>query len=274
MRSAGESNGVAASRKTCTSRADTKKGLARATSIFIRHWSTVLLAPEPQSYRRPAILIVPRRDFSLCATAGRARLPIFQSTSFAFRIRQERYDLPVARFPVQKALPSTLPSIWNDETPHRLCDRGSGKRRFVALSGLRRRCEYLQAELQGRRQWLPRADFASSGKQRRLQAILQPAIESTICICAADPAYRSEPRDRFQVAYYSPPRIDCRRVPSLMRPFVLGRGKPYFARARPLLRLVASVPVAEDTVRLTYVPPDERRSDNRSGVRRGCATPA
>lgn len=39
-----------------------------------------------------------------------------------------------------------------------------------------------------------------------------------------------------------------------MRPFVLGRGKPYFARARPLLRLVATVPVAEDTVRLTYVP--------------------
>ncbi len=39
-----------------------------------------------------------------------------------------------------------------------------------------------------------------------------------------------------------------------MRPFVLGRGKPYFARARPPLRLVATVPVAEDTVRLTYVP--------------------
>ena len=39
-----------------------------------------------------------------------------------------------------------------------------------------------------------------------------------------------------------------------MRPFVLGRGKPYFARARPPLRLVATVPVSEDTVRLTYVP--------------------
>ena len=39
-----------------------------------------------------------------------------------------------------------------------------------------------------------------------------------------------------------------------MRPFVLGRGKPFFARARPPLRLVATVPVAEDTVRLTYVP--------------------
>jgi dihydrofolate reductase len=39
-----------------------------------------------------------------------------------------------------------------------------------------------------------------------------------------------------------------------MRPFVLGGGKPYFARARPPLRLVATVPVSEDTVRLTYVP--------------------
>jgi dihydrofolate reductase len=39
-----------------------------------------------------------------------------------------------------------------------------------------------------------------------------------------------------------------------MRPFVLGRGKPYFARARPPLRLVATVPLGEDTVSLTYVP--------------------
>jgi dihydrofolate reductase len=39
-----------------------------------------------------------------------------------------------------------------------------------------------------------------------------------------------------------------------MRPFVLGGGKPYFARTRPPLRLVATVPVDEDTVRLTYVP--------------------
>jgi dihydrofolate reductase len=38
------------------------------------------------------------------------------------------------------------------------------------------------------------------------------------------------------------------------RPFVLGRGKPYFAGARPPLRLIASDPVAEDAVRLTYVP--------------------
>ena len=36
--------------------------------------------------------------------------------------------------------------------------------------------------------------------------------------------------------------------------FVLGRGKPYFAGARPPLRLVAADPVGEDAVRLTYVP--------------------
>jgi dihydrofolate reductase len=38
------------------------------------------------------------------------------------------------------------------------------------------------------------------------------------------------------------------------RPFVLGRGKPYFAGARPPLRLVATNPVGEDAVRLTYAP--------------------
>jgi dihydrofolate reductase len=38
------------------------------------------------------------------------------------------------------------------------------------------------------------------------------------------------------------------------RPFVLGGGKPYFARARSPLRLVAADPVGEDAVRLTYVP--------------------
>ena len=38
------------------------------------------------------------------------------------------------------------------------------------------------------------------------------------------------------------------------RPFVLGRGKPYFAGARPPLRLVACDPVGEDAARLTYVP--------------------
>jgi dihydrofolate reductase len=39
-----------------------------------------------------------------------------------------------------------------------------------------------------------------------------------------------------------------------LRPFVLGRGKPYFASATPPLRLVANDLVGEDAVRLTYVP--------------------
>lgn len=38
------------------------------------------------------------------------------------------------------------------------------------------------------------------------------------------------------------------------RPFVLGRGKPYFASARPPLRLVSADLIDEDAVRLTYVP--------------------
>ena len=38
------------------------------------------------------------------------------------------------------------------------------------------------------------------------------------------------------------------------RPLVLGRGDPYFAGARPPLHLVASDPVGEDAIRLTYVP--------------------
>ena len=37
-------------------------------------------------------------------------------------------------------------------------------------------------------------------------------------------------------------------------PFVLGRGKPFFAGPRPPLHLVASDPIGEDTIRLTYVP--------------------
>jgi dihydrofolate reductase len=37
-------------------------------------------------------------------------------------------------------------------------------------------------------------------------------------------------------------------------PFVLCRGKPFFAGPRPPLRLVANDLVGEDTVRLTYVP--------------------
>ena len=38
------------------------------------------------------------------------------------------------------------------------------------------------------------------------------------------------------------------------RPFVLGRGKPYFAGARPPLHLIATERVGEDAVKLTYVP--------------------
>jgi dihydrofolate reductase len=38
------------------------------------------------------------------------------------------------------------------------------------------------------------------------------------------------------------------------RPFVLGRGTPFFAGPRPLLRLVASDLIGEDAIRLTYVP--------------------
>lgn len=38
------------------------------------------------------------------------------------------------------------------------------------------------------------------------------------------------------------------------RPFVLGRGKPFFAGPRPPLRLVSTDRVGEDTVLLTYVP--------------------
>jgi dihydrofolate reductase len=38
------------------------------------------------------------------------------------------------------------------------------------------------------------------------------------------------------------------------RPVVLGSGKPFFAGPRPPLRLVASDPVGEDAIRLTYVP--------------------
>jgi dihydrofolate reductase len=39
-----------------------------------------------------------------------------------------------------------------------------------------------------------------------------------------------------------------------IRPVVLGHGKPFFAGARPPLRLVASDRIGEDTIRLTYVP--------------------
>ena len=39
-----------------------------------------------------------------------------------------------------------------------------------------------------------------------------------------------------------------------LHPVVLGRGTPFFAGPRPPLRLVASDPVDEDVIRLTYVP--------------------
>ncbi len=38
------------------------------------------------------------------------------------------------------------------------------------------------------------------------------------------------------------------------RPYVLGRGKPFFAGPRPPLRLVTSDIISEDAIRLTYVP--------------------
>ena len=38
------------------------------------------------------------------------------------------------------------------------------------------------------------------------------------------------------------------------QPVVLGRGTPFFAGSRPPLRLVASDRIAEDVIRLTYVP--------------------
>ena len=39
-----------------------------------------------------------------------------------------------------------------------------------------------------------------------------------------------------------------------LHPVVLGHGKPYFAGARPRLRLVASDRIDEDVIRLRYVP--------------------
>jgi riboflavin biosynthesis pyrimidine reductase len=38
------------------------------------------------------------------------------------------------------------------------------------------------------------------------------------------------------------------------RQFVLGHGTSFFAGPRPPLRLVASDPIGEDAIRLTYVP--------------------
>ncbi|PMZ61390.1 deaminase, partial [Pseudomonas sp. FW306-2-11AA] len=39
-----------------------------------------------------------------------------------------------------------------------------------------------------------------------------------------------------------------------LRPFVLGGDAPFFAGPRPPLRLIASEPIGEDVLRLSYVP--------------------
>ncbi len=39
-----------------------------------------------------------------------------------------------------------------------------------------------------------------------------------------------------------------------LAPVVLGQGKPFFPAARPRLRLVASTPIDDDVLRLSYVP--------------------
>ena len=46
--------------------------------------------------------------------------------------------------------------------------------------------------------------------------------------------------------------IDAYRI--YLHPVVLGRGNPYFAAARPRLTFVSSEPMANEVVRLTYVP--------------------
>jgi len=40
----------------------------------------------------------------------------------------------------------------------------------------------------------------------------------------------------------------------VMRPFVLGEGKPFFYEARPPLRLISSAVIDDDTAHLIYVP--------------------
>jgi len=55
-----------------------------------------------------------------------------------------------------------------------------------------------------------------------------------------------------EIAAAVAPLIDEYRL--YFRPYVLGSGKPYFARARPPLRLVATDRIGEDVVRLICVP--------------------
>jgi dihydrofolate reductase len=55
-----------------------------------------------------------------------------------------------------------------------------------------------------------------------------------------------------QLAAAVAPLIDEYRL--YFRPFVLGGGKPYFAGARPPLRLVGTQRIDEDVVMLAYVP--------------------
>ena len=49
--------------------------------------------------------------------------------------------------------------------------------------------------------------------------------------------------------YTDPTPIQLRSIP-----VVLGGGNPYFAAARPRLTFVSSEPMANEVVRLTYVP--------------------
>jgi dihydrofolate reductase len=49
-----------------------------------------------------------------------------------------------------------------------------------------------------------------------------------------------------------------------LHPVVLGHGRPYFAGPRPRLRLMTFDRVAEDVIRLTYVPADSRAAPDGS----------
>jgi dihydrofolate reductase len=59
-----------------------------------------------------------------------------------------------------------------------------------------------------------------------------------------------------------------------LRPFVLGGGKPFFAGARPPLRLVATDRIGEDAVRLTYVGSGGWWLTDAGLVPRSCCQPA